>query len=615
MPIIFNCSNCHARMSVPDQMAGKRGKCSKCKGAIVVPATTNGAPAAVKAPAAPPPEAPVDVEAAAAAALADEVQEEKAADYIEFTCPQCDEPVKLALDLGGKKHPCPNCRRIIPVPMPKLSERKNWRDTGPKLPSAARRDDGPAPADAWGTRQITGPSHEALKEAGVIQDKRKPLTLMQRLRPFLFLAVPLLLVGGGYYGWKAYREAGLQNRSLAYALEMTESDQGARVVGGYPGQAVLDAYAGRYYVRSKQSGSSTQAGSAKKAREEFSKTVARVSKASPSAELDVLLIETAPAALQLAGTPDQVESDIRLPIAEVQKLLRAILAGIRAPEARLEGLRQTAAALIAQGEEGRIRPLTMLVYASADTDQAEALATVGLELLRAGKKDTAAGVCQEALGALKQVEKPERRSAVVALAVAVDQGKALPPLGDKSTDEKERDLIGQASGLAWRGEADRARQVARTLVNAEPLFRALVEVAAATGQASDFEAALAALAKVDVEVRRRVGWAILRLVWLGQQAGLSTERLDQAVGYVPRAVAGWGQLTLLRARLKASRSVEPADVLDKITTPVAQQAARVELSWHNMHRNSSWAATAQGWDEGPRAFGLLGVALGMQGGQ
>jgi hypothetical protein len=618
MPITFTCSNCNARMSVPDQMAGKRGKCSKCKGAIVVPAPANAAPAAARKPgeaprpapaeAAPPPEAPVDLEAAAAAALADEVQEEKVVEQIEFICPMCDEPVKLPLDLGGKKHPCPSCRRIIPVPMPKASDRKNWRDTGPKLPSAARRDDGPAPEDAWGTRQMSGPSQEALKQAGVLQEKHKPLTLLQRLRPYLLLATPLLLLGGGWYGWTLYRAAGLEKRSLAYALEMAESEQGAKAVGGPAGQAVLDSYAGRYHLRSQQSGSSTLPGSASKAREEFSKTVARAGRVT-GPEVDVLLLETAPAVLQLAGTPDQIESDVRRPMPEVQKLLRAVLAGIRDPDARLEALRQTAAALIAQGEGGRVRPLTLQVYASADADQAEALATVGLEFLRAGKDAEADAVLDEVVGVLKQGEKPEPRAAVVALALA--RNKKSPTGPGKTPPEIERVQIGEAAGLAWRKQLDQARQRAGKLDNPDGRFRALLEVAVATGQAADVEAALTALtAAKDADVR----WATLRLVWLGQQAGLSPEKMEQAVAFLPRALAGWGQLTLLRVRLKASRSVESADALEKIASPLAQQAARVELSWHNTRQSVSWVRTVEGWDEGPRAFGLLGVALGMQSG-
>src|SRR5437588_144256 len=88
---------------------------------------------------------------------------------------------------GAGDRPRPRGRRIITVPTPKLSRRTRWRDTAPNLPSGARRDTEPAPEGAWDTTRTTGPSHETLKKAGVIEDKHKPLTLMQRLRPWLLV--------------------------------------------------------------------------------------------------------------------------------------------------------------------------------------------------------------------------------------------------------------------------------------------------------------------------------------------------------------------------------------------------------------------------------------------
>jgi len=40
MPITFYCPNpdCRAKMTVPDSVAGKRGKCTKCKEMMTVPA-------------------------------------------------------------------------------------------------------------------------------------------------------------------------------------------------------------------------------------------------------------------------------------------------------------------------------------------------------------------------------------------------------------------------------------------------------------------------------------------------------------------------------------------------------------------------------------------------
>jgi hypothetical protein len=609
MPITFTCSHCQSRMSVPDQMAGKRGKCSRCKGAVIVPAgTTNGEPAAA-APAA----GPVDLEAAAAAAFADEALEEKAAEKIEFTCPQCDEPVALAVDLGGKKHPCPHCRRIISVPMPRVGERKNWRDAGPKLPSAARRDEAPAPEGAWGSTQTRGPSAETLKEVGLIPEKHKPLTLTQKLRPFLLLGLVVLLVGGGWLVVSQVMNQGRQQKALEQALALADSDKGAEKVGGQPGQAVLSAYAGRYYLRGNN---------ASKAREEFSKVVARLDQArrivtrqggEPSPEWDALLVETAPAVVKLSGTRDQVESDVRRPPAEVQKVLLATLAGIRDHEGRLEGLRRVAADMTAQGEAERVVPLTMQAFASADADQAEALAVAGLELFRAGKKDEAGKAHDEAVKVSGKGERPDVRSAVVALSFAL-RGSSPDPGKKGGPEAQERYLIGKAAGLAWKENVNGARAEVQNSPNADGRFRALLEIADQTGKAEDVEASLTELSKV--QTKTRLAWSIVRLIRMGQKAGVSAERLEQAAGFLPPPLLGWGQFHLLRGRLKSSRAVEPADMLDKVPAgSVAQQAARVELSWHNTYQDRSWERTVAGWEEGPRAFGSLGVALGMQGGR
>src|SRR5262249_15576282 len=159
--------------------------------------------------------------------------------------------------------------------------------------------------------------------------------------------------------------------------------------------------------------------------EEYSKAIALRRKVAASSELDALLGETALAELGLAGAPEQVQSDVRRPIGEVQKLLRSTLGAIRDREARLEGLRRVTVALAEQGEAGRARALAAQLHGRPDADQSEALAVVGLELLRAGKTDEADRACRDVLANFKVKKgKPEVRPAVVALAVAL--GKEAP---------------------------------------------------------------------------------------------------------------------------------------------------------------------------------------------
>ncbi|MBY0232808.1 MAG: hypothetical protein K2W96_26295, partial [Gemmataceae bacterium] len=181
MAISFACPKCHLKMTVPEAMAGKRGRCSKCKAAVVVPS-----PITAAVPPPPPPPIPgtgpsaEEIEAAALDALSEPKKAQEEAEAVEFACPSCDEQVKLALEHAGKRHPCPHCGRIIVVPVPEKKKREDWRDTGPKKPAGARRDTGPAPEGAAGTGQAVGVSEEALREAGVIKERERPLTFYQK---------------------------------------------------------------------------------------------------------------------------------------------------------------------------------------------------------------------------------------------------------------------------------------------------------------------------------------------------------------------------------------------------------------------------------------------------
>jgi hypothetical protein len=626
MPISFNCHACKAKMTVPDAMAGKRGKCSKCKAVVSVPGA-NGPAAPPPAPAAadrppaarepqgevphptpPPPrrESPEDAEITAAAALADEPKkEEKPDDFIAFNCPQCDEPVKLGLELAGKKHPCPSCTRIISVPRPAKKDPTNWRDKGASLPSGAKRDVGPAPEDAWGTGATTGASREALEEAGVIPDKHKPLTLMQRSRPYVLLGLPvLLLIAGGAWGWhwlsrmteeSAYREAMEQAKARAAAADWIGDD----------GRAALYAYSGEYQLH---------AGNAAKAREEMTK--ARALAASRGSESDALLLDLLRLEVMLNDLPAETEKDKKTRAADVQKLLVSTLSGIADPEARLEGLARAVALLVERKDVAHVLPLTMQVYPApvgerkggplpGEANHYEALAVVALELTRAGASAQADEAARDVLKAYAGKERPELRPSVVALFVARGQ---QPPERGKSTAETTADLAGQAAGLARKGQADEARKLAGGIDDPADKAAALLEVAAVTGERGDVEAAIKAGGK-------KSAWSALRLVELGRRAKVDEEHLATAADAVPVSLGGWARLLVLRSRLTGSKPVEWSDeVANKFPKgSLGGKVARLEVARHDTRLSRGWASKVRTWEEGPRAFGSLGAALGMQG--
>src|SRR5262245_61440961 len=98
MAIKFNCTHCSHGLTVKDELAGKKGRCPRCKNVITVPAPVS---------------APADAEQLAAKLLGDQpaaAAAEEEPKFVNFNCPQCDEPVQLPAELAGKRAPCPHCR-------------------------------------------------------------------------------------------------------------------------------------------------------------------------------------------------------------------------------------------------------------------------------------------------------------------------------------------------------------------------------------------------------------------------------------------------------------------------------------------------------------------------
>ncbi len=620
MSITFSCPGCSSKMTVPDHLAGKRGKCSKCKGAIVVPGgTPNGASASAKPaavgsskptpPTAPPPAPEVDLEAEAAALLADAPKEEQNPQFVEFNCPQCDEPLKMALELAGKRAPCPECRRIIAVPIPKTATPADWRNAGPKLPAGARRDDGPAPEGAWGTGTgtVTRASNEALVEAGVIKEKEKPLTFYQKYQRVMLAAgaaVVVLSLGLGVWAWMTRN---LERRALQTALAIGSAKNAEQVLGS-GGQAVLFGYAGIYYLESQQSGC------AKLAFEEYSKA-ASFGKSTQAADADALLTDLALAQLKLGGTTD-IDTGRKLPWRDTHRLVQATLRGISSREARLQAIRRLSAALVEAGQLDYVQPTVDNLVPATGSERSEALAVAGLEMHRLEKQDLAESLLGEALSPYlpnkndKNHKPPELNAAVVSLALLL--GKT-PPTPGKGLEEAESDARGRAFALARQGKLDEARaQVSKLPVADGAAMRGLIAVAEGAPSVETIEQALAAVA--PERKRRDQDWPLLRLIELAAAAKLDSSKLEPAAAAIEDAgLSAWGRMLVLRAKLAASNSLVPEEAVGAISAKsIGGLVARLELARHNTRMSRSWASTVNSWDEAPRALGSLGVALGVQ---
>src|SRR5262249_42659782 len=123
MSIRFNCPHCKKVLKVKDELAGKQAKCPACQHVLSIPAAER---------------ALADVESLAASVLDDapKAPPKSATESttIDFVCMYCDETIKIGLELAGKQAPCPSCRRIVKVPLPKKEEPKDWRKVDPRAP-------------------------------------------------------------------------------------------------------------------------------------------------------------------------------------------------------------------------------------------------------------------------------------------------------------------------------------------------------------------------------------------------------------------------------------------------------------------------------------------------
>lgn len=213
--IRFKCQHCQKGLGVPDHLAGKRAACPVCKKPITIPT----------APPTPPPEtAPVDVEAAAAEALADKppepTPEQVSNKTIDFECAFCGEALKLPFELGGKMTPCPECKKIIKVPAPKVEKPKDWRDKQTTGPSMALSSQQEQLDDAWGTEQKGKVSREAMEEAGALPETAQPLGVTGWIRRGIWTAV---VVGVVFLLFSVGRNAAITKAEKTHLAKVQEA--------------------------------------------------------------------------------------------------------------------------------------------------------------------------------------------------------------------------------------------------------------------------------------------------------------------------------------------------------------------------------------------------------
>jgi tetratricopeptide (TPR) repeat protein len=617
MIIKFNCQFCQRSLKVSSELAGKRARCNGCKRIIVIP-TLDPVSAAPE----------VDVEAVAAATLVDQPRYEtapaaKQAAPIKFRCYYCDEEIQASADLAGKQTPCPECRRIVKVPMPVTEDPKDWRKVTPRGPAAGlRRDEQAAPEGAWGTAASASTvSQQALLEAEAIPFAEEGLTPLQKIVRVLLGVAAVLLVVAIALTLLHFRGQNVQRKALNLALRSV--GEGASPALGNLAAAEINRAAGEFLLRD---GKLDQALSHfKQAR---ARLQAELAAAQSVAERDTLIIDLALSQIELGGTQEEADRGIRLKWEKAWEEIRQTVQKLVLAEARTEALRRVGRKLIRKGQIPLVITLGHQVGLGAEADRPEMLALVGLELARAGHKREADNLAQKAVEFYGpgNARRPSSSPSLIALLVVLEQeAKAeeslhvsVPRPGVQGPPAEIR--LGFAEGWACQEKWEPARQIAAASGPASDRVRALVAVAAAAVQKKPDEARACldlALGILEKESQGKPAdpWLLCRLVRQGGRVGLADRVQPIAESIADPGIKARAYLDLTRAGLAGKDKPDPGALAAEAQNGSPRPLILELLSRHNSrHGNSSDVRKAvDAWEpETLRPFGYVGVALGLQ---
>lgn len=610
MAIKFSCPHCKKALSVKDQLAGKRGACPGCKKVITIPAPVAAAHHE-------------DVEALAREAFADDPAAGPTEDTrtIDFTCPMCDEPVKVVYDLGGKQTPCPACRRIIKVPMPVKFEPKDWRKVQARGPSMAKRETEAAPEGAWGSVMSSGAvSRETLVETGAIVEEVDEDASRQRWERISFIGAGVIAVALVGLLVVRFTRSGKADDLMARAVAIASAESSPLSAEQ---AAVVYWASGEYQLKS------GNPDAAQKAVEQFQLARGALARAN-SLERDVMLGEMAGALIDAGGDKAQADTGTALEWGKALEGARQALEQIHTPEARLDAVRLVTRKLIernqaraAQSLAGRLGGAAPAKPGSGVNSNAELVAVVALELYRAGNQKEA----QALADSLTPAKPPPKGApgktapptpAQTALAVVLDRPKPEIRKTGKPGEEKENPedvenlVLGTAEGLALKKEIVQAQQL---LSNAPPLvrFKGLVALAQLADKADTVDLT-AALDLADGEARTAASsWKFFRLIQLASENG-QPDRAKQLANLIPDAgLKAEANCAILRERLKATKEKIDTSQADEFPEKSGARArAWVLMVRHNTRLDRGAAKLVEKLDESHKAAGLAGAALGMQ---
>jgi hypothetical protein len=635
MAVKFTCPHCKKNLSVKDDFAGKRGSCPACKKMIVVPnkATTPAAAAKKQAP---------DMESLVAETLIEQKKEEPQG-QIEVTCSYCDHVFQVAAELGGKQAPCPDCKRIVKVPMPK-SGAADWRAAATGPSGALRQTENLE--GQWGVDTARGGvSREALEEAGALPSKREPLP---RGRKVAYAVVAfLVLVGAGIGGWMWYVYYAGRYEKLGLALADAAFPEGKPSPLPPDAQVELHRLVGEYCFVTENKDAKNRSGlqrlqAARVALNSCTDPVERLalvrSLLRTQVELNLPAGEIGPCFTQ--ALPRDAEEAKRLPPTAawdvVREGSRAILARdgtsfaerekkiVSCVQANFPAAQRTVtlpakpAKPVANPEKPEDEkpepPQPMVVTKSDYSDQLAVLAIVGQELVRAGQTERAKALVEEHyLSQLTDELRYPGKDDPVPYPLQV----LLLMLGQPVPKPEGVLPLAKLEALIRAGDvaaAEKALNTTFAAANAERLVAIVYFLDTPKVTAEAAEKYLLEAGQLAEKFRREAGLYLPQLVQLAVAHGKAQDAEKLAAALLTGSERGRARLALLRQHLRGLKD-SPADSAKAEPLKADGSAYYVALAEIARHNAQLDAAAAYEWAEGlgenEKPFAGIGVALGM----
>jgi len=582
---------------------------------------------------------------------------------IVFDCPHCKTNYRLRDEFGGKTATCknPNCRKVIPIPMPNGPVRPADLDA---IAAAAFADE-PAQKQAAGEMievACLGCDHkwmvEASKEGKNVlcpecrRPTRVPMRKKQERADWRTGAGPSM----------AKRDTGLDREGAFGTVGMGGiSDQTAReIVKGreaeeepeerrrkflkrlaivVPVIAVLAA-AGYFAFKSRRGAvaDAKMEDAVAEVKKETKDTKyhalihrasgeyrARTSKSADDikgaltdlqlarnlvksmsgVDKDFILAEAAISQTELMGTTEQVSNGSRLKKDEVLKEIRLTVTAIGEADLRAEAIRAMTRRFAADGQ-----PTLAEEFVHQLPDSNELVAQIGLELLRIDRQRFQS----DAEGLLKKAGSNDR-PAVQALRLALGKQPAKEEKGAAPIS-----AIATAEASALAGEFDKAARAGGKFDERAKALAAAGNIASRQNHPKAADLLKAAAELIKGEAKGQISTGITARVC--QQLTLAGQ--DQAAESLAASLPddsskSWGRLSILRGRLPLLNGAKADDAwLEPIGDPAklpAAAKAREEIARYNAANGHDYQGTVKSWPRGiTQPFGSAGLILGRDDG-